>query len=62
LTVFDTSGRRVIDLIDRHLPSGAYSIRWDGTDAVGNPVASGVYYYRMEAGEYRQTRKVLIVR
>lgn len=52
LTVFDVTGRRVCDLVDRRLEAGVHSIDWDGRDASGARVASGVYLVRlMSAGE-----------
>jgi len=42
---------------------GAYSdVRWDGRDDRGEPVASGIYFCRMETGRFRATRKLVLLR
>lgn len=58
LTVFDTAGRSVRVLVDEDRPAGRHAVVWDGTDGKGARVASGVYFFRMEAGKFRQTRRV----
>ena len=50
LEVFDVTGRRVVKLVDRDLASGSHTATWDGRDATGSRVASGVYLYRLSAG------------
>jgi hypothetical protein len=37
-------------------------LRWDGRDELGQPMASGVYYYRIEAGEWTAARSMVLVR
>jgi hypothetical protein len=59
LTVFDVRGKRVRDLISATQPAGRYRVDWDGRDSRGQRVASGVYFYRFEAGSYTQTRKMV---
>ena len=48
-----------------HQPAGMYQNRsraayWDGRNAIGEPVASGLYFYTLTAGEFTATRKMLI--
>ena len=62
LDVFDISGRRVRALVDEQLPAGTRSIIWDGRDDRGNPTASGIYFYRFNAGAYRETRKMTLLK
>jgi len=50
LHVYDVAGRLVKTLVDGELESGEYEATWDGTDAAGARVASGVYMLRLEAG------------
>jgi hypothetical protein len=67
IRIYSTPGKliRQLDLgqrkpgkyLDRH--SAAY---WDGRDALGQPVSSGVYYYRLDAGEFSKTRKMVILK
>ena len=62
LTVFDIRGRRVITLVDRFQDQGVYHIQWDGTNSSGRALASGVYFYRMEAENYSVTRKMVLLK
>ena len=49
LEVFNTAGQRVRVLLDTHQPAGHYTVEWDTRDAQGQAVASGVYFYRLQA-------------
>lgn len=62
LQVFNHLGQRVHELINANLPGGDHSVTWNGVDAAGQPVASGIYYYRLRAGEFEYTRKMLLLR
>ena len=67
LRIFDVSGRFVRQLELGHQRASAYAsqekaIHWDGRNATGEPVASGVYFYQLKAGEFQATRKMVIVR
>jgi hypothetical protein len=62
LTVFNVLGQAVNELIDRELPRGVHSAMWDGTDGGGRPVASGVYFYRLETDAVQLTRKMLLLK
>jgi len=62
LYVFDVGGRRVRTLWSGRAAAGASFVRWDGRDADGREVNSGVYFYRLEAGEQTAVRKMTIVR
>lgn len=62
LQIYDVSGRRVAGLLDRRVDSGRHVIRWDGRNQGGAAVAPGVYFYRVEAGSYRETRRMVRVR
>jgi len=62
LAVYDIRGALVRDLVGRPLMAGAHSVVWDGYDAVGRPVASGVYFYRLTAAQGVVTRRMVLVR
>ena len=62
LAVFDAEGRQVIMLVDAQLPAGFHEVSWDGRDATGAPVASGLYFYRIEAGPLQETAKMLLLK
>jgi len=61
LTVFDVSGRRVATLIDGTVPPGLHGVPWNGRDARGRRVSSGVYFYRLQTPEGEFTRKMTLV-
>ena len=65
LTISDIQGRVVRMLVLGHQPAGIYQDRaraayWDGRNAQGEPVASGVYFYTLKANDFSATRKMLI--
>jgi hypothetical protein len=62
LEVLDPQGRRVRVLLDRVLAAGPHRVPWDGRDAEGRTVGSGIYFYRLEADGRSLTRKLTIVR
>ncbi|MBN2172307.1 MAG: right-handed parallel beta-helix repeat-containing protein [Candidatus Krumholzibacteriota bacterium] len=62
LTIFDASGRRVATLVDATLPAGYHHADWNGRDDAGRSLASGVYFYRLEAGPLRETRRMLLLK
>ncbi len=63
LAVYDLLGRRVSTLVDESPAQGAYQVQWDGKDTDGLDVASGIYLYRLKAGEdVVQTRRMLLLR
>jgi choice-of-anchor B domain-containing protein len=62
LRVFDVSGAMVKSLVDDRLPAGRHSAAWDGTDGHGRAVASGVYYYRLDAGPATATRRMVLLK
>lgn len=63
LDVFDVSGRLVTTIVDGPRPSGRSSVVWNGRDARGQAVASGVYAYRLTVeGEQALTRKMVLLK
>ena len=62
LVVYDVMGRKVKTLVNEPLTPGKYKVRWDGTNEKGHAVASGVYFYRMEADQFIKTRKMVLFR
>jgi hypothetical protein len=62
LTVYNILGQRVNTLIDEERPAGTYTIEWNGANARGHPVASGVYFYRLSAGDFAEVRKMVLVK
>jgi len=62
LEVFDLRGRMVRTLVEGEREAGSYAVFWDGTDNAGRKVPSGVYFYRIQAGNYSQTRKMVLLK
>jgi subtilisin family serine protease len=62
LRVFDVVGREVATLVNEEQSAGVYRIEWDGKNGFGDPVATGVYFYRLESGSFVQTHKMLLLR
>ncbi len=60
--VFNLLGERVNVLIDRYLPAGRYNVTWQGDDQLGRTTASGIYFYRVSAGDFTVTRKMMLVK
>jgi hypothetical protein len=62
LAIFNVLGQRIRVLVDQYQSSGSNQVVWDGKDDNGNEVASGVYFYKLEAGEFNQTKKMVLIR
>jgi len=57
LKVYDLLGREVATLVNEQLQPGTYEVDWDG-----NGFASGVYYYKLAAGDYTETKKMVLIK
>jgi hypothetical protein len=62
LVVYDLLGRQVKTLVNDVRHAGEHTVQWDGTNMAGRSVASGVYFVRMKAGDFRQTMKMMLMR
>ncbi|MBW7997550.1 MAG: T9SS type A sorting domain-containing protein [Candidatus Glassbacteria bacterium] len=62
LKVYNIRGQLVRTLVNESKSEGSYQIQWDGSDNYGRKVSSGVYFYRIKAGEFSQTRKMVILK
>ena len=62
LAIFNATGQQVRTLIDAEIKAGNYSLLWDGRGDNGRALASGMYLYRIESGEFRDTRRLVLVR
>jgi flagellar hook assembly protein FlgD len=62
LCVYDERGKLIRVLLDADLVSGEHSVRWDGTDASHRRVASGVYFYELNANDQRVVRKMGLIK
>jgi hypothetical protein len=62
LIVYNILGQVVKSLVQNVQPAGSYDVRWDGTNDHGMGVSSGVYIYRLKAGSFVQSRKMMMLR
>ncbi len=66
LYVYDLTGRLVKTLLDKSLTTNysplATAVSWNGTDSQENKVPSGIYFCRLQIGNYRETRKMMLIR
>ncbi len=62
LKIYNLLGQEVCTLVNAHQKAGTHSVFWDGTNNHGHAVSSGIYFYRLKAGAFTQSRKMLLVR
>jgi len=60
--IFNVLGQEVRTLVKRELSKGFHVIEWDGRDDAGNAVCSGVYHCRLKAGEYIESKKMVLLK
>ena len=60
--VYNTAGQLVSSLVDKDLSAGAYKTTWDAMTQDGQQASSGVYFYRMEAGDFTDTRSMTLLK
>ena len=62
IIIYDMLGRQVQTLINQTQDAGYRSIIWDATNDYGKPVSAGIYLYQVQAGEYMEVRKMVLVK
>ena len=62
INIWNIYGRLVRNLTHRAYSAGVYQIKWDGTDEAGQPVSSGIYYYRLMTPTYQKWNKMMYIR
>ena len=62
ITVYDMLGNVINELVNEVQNSGYKSIQWNATNNQGQPVSAGVYLYTIEAGDFRQTKKMILLK
>ena len=62
LKIYNVLGQLVKTLVDEEKSPGNYQVIWDGKDQRGNEVSSGIYFYQLKAGNYKETRKMSLLR
>ena len=62
IEIYNAKGQLVRTLVNEHKATGNYSIVWNGRDNNNQAVSSGVYFYKMLAGKYSSTRKMILMK
>ena len=62
LTIYDMLGNEITELVNFSQDPGIKSVQWRGTDEKGNFVGAGVYLYKIVAGEFVQTKKMVLLK
>ena len=62
LVVYNLLGQQVRWLVREEQPAGEYSVWWDGVNAFGQSVSSGIYIYRITVDNYVQSRKMMLLK
>lgn len=62
IVIFDIMGREIKTLVNTKLVIGKYEVDWDGSNNAGNSVSSGVYFYKIIAGSYVDTKKMIMLK
>ncbi len=62
VTIYDMMGRQVSTLVSSHQTAGYKSIQWNATNDFGKPASAGVYLYQIQAGEFVQTKKMVLLK
>ena len=62
LSIYDMLGREVTQLVNTTQEAGYRSVQWDATDSFGKIVSAGFYLYQVRAGEFVQTKKMVLLK
>ncbi|MEA2097237.1 MAG: FlgD immunoglobulin-like domain containing protein, partial [Candidatus Cloacimonadota bacterium] len=62
LEVYNIKGQKVKQLVNNQLSAGKHSVIWNGKDNNGKSVTSGIYFYKMKAGKFTSTKKMILLK
>ncbi|MFO7895592.1 MAG: FlgD immunoglobulin-like domain containing protein [Candidatus Cloacimonadales bacterium] len=62
LEIYNIRGQKIRSLNSSELAAGRQKFAWDGKDSSGNSLAAGIYYYRLQAADFQQTNKMLLLK
>ncbi|MCK4272875.1 T9SS type A sorting domain-containing protein, partial [bacterium] len=62
LKIYNVRGQEVVSLMDADLQAGYYTATWNARDSRGVEVSAGIYFCTMQAGEFSQTMKMVLIR
>ena len=62
ITIYNQLGKRVKDLVNENYAVGTHSVTWNSTNNQGKQVSAGMYIYTIQAGEFRATKKMVLLK
>ena len=62
LTIYNILGQKVRVLVDEQQSAGRRSVKWDSKDDQGQEVISGIYIYRLQASDFAQSKKIVLLK
>ena len=62
ITIYDILGKNIYTRENGIQNPGVKSVIWNGTDSFGRPVSAGIYLYKIQAGDFVQTRKMVLLK
>jgi flagellar hook assembly protein FlgD len=62
ITIYNMMGRQINTLVSSQQNAGYKSVRWNATNDNGAPVSAGLYLYTIQAGQHRQTKKMVLLK
>ena len=62
INIYDIMGRSIKTLVNDNQSAGYCSVRWDATNNFGESVSAGMYIYIIQAGEFRSTKKMVLLK
>lgn len=62
VSVYNVLGQEVTTLVNGELPAGSHTVVWDGRNGSGTVVSSGIYFYKIAAGDFNQTKKMMMLK
>ena len=62
LAIYDILGRKIRTLVNETKTAGSYNVTWNGKNNQGQPLASGLYFYKLQAGEFSATKKMMLLK
>ncbi|NOY60438.1 MAG: S8 family serine peptidase [Calditrichaeota bacterium] len=62
IEIYNMLGQRIRTLVERNVPAGNYQVTWDAKDDFGKSVATGMYLYRMQSGDFSAMRKLILLK
>ncbi|MCK4695337.1 MAG: T9SS type A sorting domain-containing protein, partial [Candidatus Cloacimonetes bacterium] len=62
LDIYNIKGQKVKSLVHEVLPAGEHSVIWVGRDSNGNPVSSGIYFYKLKTENFQKVKKMILLK